>query len=99
MFSRVGSVQFMLPPNFFLIKPAILKFVKCQLNLSLWAQLKQTNSLGVQGCAIAKWSKVLQLSEKINENLKIPGSPTGLGNLSKTYNFRICMGYSSFGRT
>ena len=42
--------------------------------------LKNKNSK-VNGDTVAKWSQVLQLREKINENQKIPGSPPGLGNL------------------
>ena len=34
---------------------------------------------------VAKWSKALLLRERINENLKIPGSPPAMGNLSKQY--------------
>ena len=30
---------------------------------------------------VAKWSKTLLLRERINENLKIPGSPSAMGNL------------------
>ena len=33
------------------------------------------------GGTVAKWSKALQLWEKINENQKIPGSSPDLGNL------------------
>ena len=35
------------------------------------------------GGPVAEWSKALQLREKINENLRIPGLPPGLGNLFK----------------
>ena len=33
--------------------------------------------------AVAEWSKVLLMREKINENQKIPGSPPDLGKLKK----------------
>ena len=33
--------------------------------------------------AVAEWTKALHLSNKINEDLNIPGSPPTLGNLIK----------------
>ena len=36
-----------------------------------------------EGGAVAEWSKALLWREKIYENLKIPGSPPGLGTFKK----------------
>ena len=38
------------------------------------------NAISVGG-AVAEWSKVLQMGEKINKNQKIPVLPPNLGNL------------------
>ena len=43
--------------------------------------IRVLNVLEREGGAVAKWSKVLLLREKINKNLAIPGLSLGLSNL------------------
>ena len=53
-----------------------------------------------RGCTVAKWSKVLLVREKINENQKDSGLAPGLGNLQKSMVTRqagkLRLSYSSF---